>query len=87
MDLHRAHLILERLIPRCTSDLLTLTEVLVLLRARWQIELLFKLWKSHGHIDESRSAQPWRVLTEVFAKLEQYPKMEGRQMMMVLAPR
>ena len=25
--------------------------------------------------------------TEVFAKLEQYPKMEGRQMMMVLAPR
>jgi translation initiation factor IF-3 len=25
--------------------------------------------------------------TEVIAKLEQYPKMEGRQMMMVLAPR
>ncbi|HEX2594473.1 MAG TPA: translation initiation factor IF-3 [Rhizomicrobium sp.] len=25
--------------------------------------------------------------TEVFAKLEQYPKLEGRQMMMVLAPR
>jgi translation initiation factor IF-3 len=25
--------------------------------------------------------------TEVFAKLEQMPKLEGRQMMMVLAPR
>ena len=25
--------------------------------------------------------------TEIFAKLEQYPKMEGRQMMMVLAPK
>ena len=25
--------------------------------------------------------------TEIFAKLEQYPKMEGKQMMMVLAPR
>jgi len=49
--------------------LLSLREALVLLRARWHIELLFKLWKSHGHIDESRSAQPWRVLTEVFAKL------------------
>ncbi len=49
--------------------LLSLTEALVLLRARWQIELLFKLWKSHGHVDESRSANPWRVLTEVFAKL------------------
>lgn len=50
-------------------SLLSLHEALVLLRARWQIELLFKLWKSHGHIDESRSGQPWRVLCEVFAKL------------------
>jgi len=50
-------------------SVLSLREALVLLRARWQIELLFKLWKSHGHIDESRSANPWRVLTEVFAKL------------------
>jgi len=49
--------------------LLSLREALVLLRARWHIALLFTLWKSHGHIDESRSANPWRVLTEVFAKL------------------
>jgi hypothetical protein len=48
---------------------LSLQEALVLARARWQIELLFKLWKSHGHIDQSRSGQPWRVLCEVFAKL------------------
>src|SRR5690348_275236 len=27
---------------------LSLREALVLLRARWQVELLFKLWKSHG---------------------------------------
>jgi hypothetical protein len=27
------------------------------------------LWKSHGHIDESRSGQPWRILCEVYAKL------------------
>ena len=38
--------------------LLSLQEALVLLRARWQMELLFKLWKSHGHIDASRSASP-----------------------------
>jgi len=25
--------------------------------------------KSHGHIDESRSGKPWRVLCEVYAKL------------------
>jgi hypothetical protein len=47
----------------------TPAEVLVLARVRWQIELLFKLWKSHGHIDEWRSAKPWRILCEVYAKL------------------
>lgn len=48
---------------------LTLTEALVLGRARWQIELLFKLWKEHGRLDESRSAKPWRIACEVLAKL------------------
>src|SRR4029434_5465069 len=31
--------------------------------------LLFKLWKSQGHVDESRSTKPWRILCEVYAKL------------------
>jgi hypothetical protein len=48
---------------------LTLAEAFVLGRCRWQIELLFKLWKSEGQIDESRSAKPWRLLTELYAKL------------------
>lgn len=48
---------------------LTLHEALTIARCRWQIELLFKLWKSHGQIDSSRSANPWRVLCEVYAKL------------------
>ena len=37
------------------TERLTLREALVLWRMRWQIELLFKLWKSQGHVDESRS--------------------------------
>lgn len=51
------------------ADLLSLPESLVIMRSRWQIELLFKLWKSHGKIDEWRSSKPWRILCEVYAKL------------------
>ena len=57
------------LVTNVPPALLALREALVLARARWQIELLFKLWKSHGQIDESRSGKPWRVLCEVYAKL------------------
>src|SRR5207253_6354275 len=57
------------LVTSVPAALLSLQEALVLARARWQVELLFKLWKSHGHVDESRSAKPYRVLCEVFAKL------------------
>ena len=51
------------------QQLLSLTEALTFLRIRWQIEMLFKLWKSHGRIDEWRSSKPWRILCEVYAKL------------------
>ena len=44
-------------------------EALVLLRERWQMELLYKLWKSEGVIDEWRTQNPWRVLCELYAKL------------------
>jgi len=32
------------------AERLSWKEMVVLYRARWQIELLFKLWKSHGHL-------------------------------------
>ena len=48
---------------------LSVEEALVLLRTRWQIELLFKLWKQQGQLDAWRSQKPWRVLCEVYAKL------------------
>jgi len=57
------------LVTNVPADLLSLDEALVLLRTRWQIELLFKLWKSLGRLDASRSAQPWRQLCEVYAKM------------------
>jgi len=56
----------------CTNvppTLLSGPEVLVVARVRWQIELVFKLWKSSGHLAHSRSDKPCRVLCEVYAKL------------------
>jgi len=57
------------LVTNAPPELLTLRQALILMRLRWQVELLFKLWKSHGRIDEWRSAKPWRILCEVYAKL------------------
>lgn len=50
-------------------NMLSLVEALILLRVRWQVELLFKLWKSHAKVDEWRSKNPWRILCEIYAKL------------------
>ncbi len=44
-------------------------EALVLARCRWQIELCWKLWKQVGKVDTWRSAKPYRILTEIYAKL------------------
>jgi Transposase DDE domain len=57
------------IVTNVPAQMLTLEEALVLLRVRWQIELCFKFWKSHGRVDESRSKKPYRVLCEVYAKL------------------
>jgi hypothetical protein len=49
--------------------MLSLEEVLVVLTVRWQVEMLFRLWKEGGQIDEWRSNKGWRILCEVYAKL------------------
>jgi len=57
-------------LTNCPAELLSWKEVVVLYRTRWQIELLFKLWKSHSQLDKHQSAKPavWRM-AEVLAKL------------------
>lgn len=57
------------LVTNVPVERLSVDEALVLARLRWQIELVFKLWKSYGRVDESRSAKPYRILCEVYAKL------------------
>ena len=51
------------------AEKMSIKETVVMMRVRWQIELLFKLWKNEGHIDSWRSEKPWRILCELYAKL------------------
>jgi Transposase DDE domain len=48
---------------------LTFEQAHTLARSRWQIELVFKLWKSHVRLTRSRSALPLRQRCEFYAKL------------------
>lgn len=47
---------------------LSLAQVSIVYRLRWQIELLFKLWKSELKLDEWRTQNVWRILCEFYAK-------------------
>jgi hypothetical protein len=56
-------------ITNLPAALLSSAEAWVLLRSRWQIELLFKLWKTHGGLAFSHGQRAARVLCEIYAKL------------------
>ena len=56
-------------ITNVPTALLTEALAFVLLRCRWQIELLWKLWKMQGLVDEWHTENDERILCEVYAKL------------------
>jgi hypothetical protein len=51
------------------AERFTAEQLWVLYRVRWQVELLFKRWKSGGGLGASRGRRPHRVLCEFLAKL------------------
>ena len=57
------------IVTNLSAEQLSIEEATILLRLRWQIELLFKLWKQVLSVDDWRSQQPWQILTEVYTKL------------------
>jgi hypothetical protein len=57
------------LIINVPIKLMSMAEALILVRLRWQIELLFKLWKTYGQVDEWQTKKPWRILCEFYGKL------------------
>jgi hypothetical protein len=58
------------LLTNAEPELLTWKEVVVLYRSRWQIELLFKLWKSHNALaTQDTKARAERQMAVLYAKL------------------
>ena len=57
-------------VTNCPPSLLKWKEVVVLYRARWQIERLFKLWKSYNHLaDRDADAPAAQQLAKVYVRL------------------
>ena len=48
---------------------LTPKQICVIIGIRWQIELMFKCFKSISKLHVSRSQKPYRILSEIYAKL------------------
>lgn len=57
------------LVTNVPASWLSFEQAFALLRARWQIELLFKLWKEDGLLDCWNTSKPWHILCQVYAKL------------------
>jgi hypothetical protein len=54
-------------LPNSAAEDDDVEEIGILSRIHWQIGLLFKLWKSEGHLDKTYG-QGWRGVREVYAK-------------------
>lgn len=56
-------------ITNVPATMLTLRQVVLMYTLRWQIELLFRLWKSEGQLNRVAGKRRERVLCEIYAKL------------------
>lgn len=57
------------LVTSVPMEMLSVPEAAVLYRARWQVELLFKRWKSRGRIAELEGSSDVRQLVRVWGRL------------------
>lgn len=66
---HMALLDWSILITNVPNPMLSFEQVMTLYPLRWQIELIFKLWKSHAKLASVGQWRPERVLCHLYARL------------------
>jgi hypothetical protein len=66
---HLGLLDLALFITNVPSDWLSPRQVLLVYRIRWQVELIFKLWKSQAQLDVVENCRLERVLCQFYARL------------------
>lgn len=66
---YKARAALNLFITNATEDQIPMTTVGSLYRLRWQIELMFKIWKSLCHIDKVKKVKKERLECYIYAKL------------------
>lgn len=57
------------LVTNAPAELISAREGWELRRVRWQIEVVFKVFKSGGGMEKTQARSKWRVLAELYAKL------------------
>ena len=57
------------MVTNAPKELLSASEAIVLYRSRWQIELLFKRWKSIGHIDVLDGRTDQETMVRLWSRL------------------
>lgn len=66
---YKARSALNLFITNATERQIPLTAVGLFYRLRWQIELMFKIWKSLCHIDKVKQVKKERIECYIYAKL------------------
>jgi len=66
---YKARAVLNLFITNTTEHQIPLTAVGSFYRLRWQIELMFKIWKSLCHIDKVKQVKKERLECYIYAKL------------------
>lgn len=57
------------IITNVPAEWLSFDQILLLYRVRWQVELVFKLWKSEAHFDRLGPWRKERLLVQLYARL------------------